>query len=413
MVSQYDENIARGLGTYHAQQWISVTDAGHSSSAMKRAAQILVEAHPVLRTRIVADRAGETVQAIRKAETERLDFEVLDISHLSAEERQIHIARRIEADRAIAFCRGNGETGLLRFTWFTCTRDSFVILMSIHHAIDDGWGNQHFLSRLFGLYDSIKRGFRPSIGAVPNVFKEYVALEHLERESKDARAFWRQRHLPETVAAAGAGVAAEHGAGDALRLSWTGVAKLYEAARAASVSIKAIALSAYIELVESLAAAQPVTVGVVTNGRSDRLSDPLTSLGLYWNLLPACVPLQPGRRREHMSDVHRTLVEMDRFATYPLTAIAADRGVPSLFFATFNFLNFPNTFGERTAAAPRITAYGFHDRFHYSFNFSLSLDRSRDRATAGVTFDAACFSAPQVEELLSRYFDLLNARIRR
>ncbi len=405
-----------GLGVFHAQQWFRVRDPGCSAAAMERAVQILVERHPVLRTRFVTVN-GRLRQAVRR--DDRVPFVRHDLRALDDPAQRRFVEELLVADRADPLAVPDADVGPLRFHWCALSDDAFVLLMAIHHAVDDGWGNQYFLAWLFDLYGRIKTGEAPQVEPVPNVFKEYVALERELRGSAAAAAFWRGRHLPRTGMALparspGAPPNREgttHSIGDGV------VSRMYATTRRLGVSLKAIALATYFALLESEVleregVERAVTVATVANGRSDRLSDPLSALGLFWNLVPVCVPTRGTTREQHLGAVQRELVALEPHAVYPLTGIAAPDGIAELFFATFNFVNFHNAYRENPQAGLRIEETGGLDKFPYPFNLHVAVDRERDELFVHANYDAAYFGAARVEELLRRYAELLEERLR-
>ncbi|MBV8688022.1 MAG: amino acid adenylation domain-containing protein [Alphaproteobacteria bacterium] len=414
MLREYDSNRGSERGAYHAQQWIRVRHKGCSAAAMEQAARMLVEAQPVLRTRFLETAGGQPVQAIRRAAHERVAFDVHEVAGLPPDERERYIAAAIVEDRTRPLPPPDGASGALRFVWFECGDDVFVLLISIHHAIDDGWGNQYFLSALFDSYERMMRGEAPALPLRDNVFKEYVALEREIRGSKPAVEFWRSRELPVTNASTLPASAQEdaRATGSVAALRPGLVERLYRTAREMRVSVKALALSAYIELLETmLRQGSPTTVGIVANGRSDRLSDPISALGLFWNLVPVCVPFGGTQAKDHAAAVLKALVALEPFAIYPLPRIAADRGATELFFATFNFLNFHEAFRGEGTGAMALVAYDAYDRLHYPLNLAVSLDRPRDEVTATLHFDLKHFQPSLAETLMARYLALLEQRL--
>lgn len=414
MLQEYAANGGSERGVYHAQQWVSVRHQGCSPASMERAAQHLIKARPVLRTRFVVDTRGEMAQAVLKAAHDLVDFRIHDLSMCTPEERDRTIAHAIIEDRRAPLPPADGSSGALRFVWFDCGEDAFVLLVSIHHAIDDGWGNQFFMADLFDCYLRISRGEIPALPEAINVFREFVEFEHEMRESPEAATFWRGLALPVSDASKLPQTATQ-AAGDAggtVSCTRPGlVDRLYRTGRSLDLSGKAVALSAWIELLEAeVGEGGPTTVGVVSNGRSDRLSDPITALGLFWNLAPVCVPFEGDDAAGHARKVHRNLVSLEPFATYPLPKIAADRGASELFFATFNYLNLQNNYRGEAVDGMELLSFEVHDRLHYPLNLAVSLNRPENLLTATLTFDAR-FEVTGGRALLDAYLDLLEQRL--
>lgn len=413
MFREYEAALESGRGVYHAQFWLTIRQPDCSAVAMEQAAQALIVARPVLRTRIILDRPGEPVQVIRKSEHARVDFRKHDLTMHLPNEQERMIDEAILQDRHETL-HTDDDRGLVRFIWFQCQKDKFVLLISIHHAIDDGWGNQYLLADLFDSYTRIMDGKQPALLTSANVFKEFVEIENAERCSAEASAFWRSRKLVKsgmaTLNVPQSQSCSSHGTITSIRTGM--VERLYNSVRTLDLSGKALALSAYLALIETkIGRVCPKTVGVVANGRSDQLSDPMTALGLFWNLVPLCVPIEGRSAIDHARAVHLELTDVEAFATYPLPQIEADHGGEAVFFSTFNFLNLHHANRANSNDTMELLSNDVHDKWHYPLNLVLSIDRPRNQVTATMRFDPPWFTDSMVEQLLEDYFDLLEQRL--
>ncbi|MEG4395137.1 condensation domain-containing protein [Microcoleus sp. BROC3] len=80
---------------------------------------------------------------------------------------------------------------------FQKAENKFEFLMSIYHAVTDGWGNLKFLNELYEIYSALKKGEEITVVSAANVYKEFVVLEKEIIGSLDASSFW-QLASPET-----------------------------------------------------------------------------------------------------------------------------------------------------------------------------------------------------------------------
>jgi hypothetical protein len=151
------------------------------------------------------------------------------------------------------------------------------------------------------------------------------------------------------------------------------VQTLRDRATAWGVSTKALVLSAYLATLESHFQRPALTVGVVANGRSERLSDPSTALGLFWNLVPftAKPHVDPCERARH---VHAALIAQEPHTLFPLQATCAMHGVRELFSATFNFTQFHHAFEGDSSAGIAFNEFDWLDRFEYPLNCHAALE---------------------------------------
>jgi len=397
MVEEYEKDRAPRCGVYHVQQSFRLQDAEPCAAAMQRALQALVGAYPVLRTTLLRTHGGTLVQGIRA--TFEVALEEHDLRHEQVEAQyQLIEAARIQ-DRLTPFSVDRHEP-LFRFQWFRTASCEFELLLSIHHIIDDGWGNQYFLGQLFELYARAKQG-AVSLPPRPNVFKELVALERQMSESTEAAAFWRAQLLKATdrsiLRRARATEMRDGRHSFAIDANMT--CDLRELARRLNVTLKAVLLNAYLEVLSSELELSTLTVGVVCNGRSAELSDPLQSLGLFWNLAPLHGPPAAGARDGRILAVHRQLIEVERFALYPLTRIASQCNAQELFFATFNFVHFHNAAETEDVGAGRMLRETYLDRFHFPVNHLFGLHHKHAGIYAHTEYDARYFTRDQIEAL--------------
>ncbi|KZW99541.1 hypothetical protein JL49_16495 [Pseudoalteromonas luteoviolacea] len=406
MYENYVGNKKHGLGIYHAQQWFGVIEDAPNQQAMKAAIQILIDSHPVLRTRFFTDTKGNIVQGVKR--DDQVSFQTHAVRHLSIEQLRVYIHELVVADRRRALPSEDGVEGPLRFHWLDTAERSFTLVMSINHMVDDGWGNQNFLRWLFDLYERVKQGENPQYTPAMNVFKEHVAIEHDMQFNEKAKHYWEGLSFPKT------GVDTLEKKGEyatnhthvikSVLNDWTN--RLEQCRSQTGVTIKALLLSQFIQLIESKVAKSDVTVGVVSNGRTAQLSDPMGALGMYWNLLPLSVSSSNKTFDEHALEVHQRLVSMEPYTNYSLKNILPGSEKDSL-FASFNFVNFHNEIDDDEIAF-EFGELGAWDKLAYPLNFHLSFSRAIGELMLIINYDNTYFTETQVNELCEAYFEKLN-----
>ncbi|HEY6925488.1 MAG TPA: amino acid adenylation domain-containing protein, partial [Steroidobacteraceae bacterium] len=412
MVEQYEGNRVHGLGIYHAQQWLSFHDPSPSAEAMRRAVDLIVSAHPVLRTVLIRLPGGELVQGIK--ESLAVEFTEHSLRSMSPEEQERYVREAILHDRMRPF-PVDGTSALLRYHWFDIAPDRFVLLFSIHHAIDDGWGNQNLLGTLFYLYGRICSGDVPELAPVSNVYKEFVALVEETQRSQTARSFWDARRLNATGMSClrrQQPVEAQNSFGRLFAIDRALGKALGQLARAHNVSVKAVLLHAYLELIGRHCGTAAPTVGVVTNGRSARLSDPLNALGLYWTLLP--FGTEPGSEDlgPTLKGIQDELTASENHALYPLPMIEERFGPGELFFATFNFVHFHNAAQARGQASLTLLSEAGHDKFHYPLNYLFSMNATDGGIGVHVEYDNVYFPDACIVEMNAALIEILSGLAR-
>jgi len=337
--------------------------------------------------------------------------EEIDLRNLTADEQERHIASATDQDRQNLFDVRKAGEPLFRCRIFIRSENTISFFLSMHHALSDGWGNRELIAELAEAYAALKRGERVERTTAGSEYKEFVALEREIIASEEAREFWgkhlaghRQEPLPRRTAtrqpSSQTNLAGTFD--DAL------AAKVRDASRNLRVSVKVILLGTYLNLLGRLTGQERVTVGVVSNGRSERLSNPLKAMGLFWNIIPFCGPASAPDRASHLEAVQQGLINAEAYARYPLLQIMEDLRQTELFFATFNFLHFHNVKEIPSDGGLRLLGFSGHDKFHFPLNYALSVDPFRGDINYRVEYDRAYFSENTIELLTDEYIELLG-----
>lgn len=400
----------QGMGVYHIQQSYHIYDKAFSASAFKKALELIVNRHPALRTTFMMSDTGELFQVVRR----RVELLIREeeLRHLGNAEQEAHIEATILRDRAELFDITKTEEPLVRFTIFFRAEDTIEFLMSIHHAIMDGWGNQVLAKELVAFHLALKKGEAADTAPSVNIYKEFVALEREITSSKAASNFWREHltnrtdRLPPRRALP---VNEDTELNYLHRLPRELTNRMYELSRSLKVSLKAIFLSGYLDLIGSETAGESVTVGVISNGRSERLTDPLNAVGLFWNIIPFCCSLEGEDKSSQVGKVQRLLIETELYGTYPLAQILKEQHTRALFFATFNFLHFHHMKNIPVQHGLRILGMRSHDKFHFPLNYIVSVDPFDGNIGLRVEYDQSYFSRESIRSLTEQYIELLRS----
>ena len=394
-------------GVYHAQQWFHIEDDTLSLAALKQSLHILAQRHPVLRT-VFTRRDGVLVQSVKK----QIDFSIdeIDISHLPREEQDDFVKTAVRTDRLDLFDINDADAPLFRYKIFKRSERSIVFLMSMHHAIDDGWGHVEFLKELAQLYLALKAGEEPVVTPAINSFKEFIAMEQEILASAEAKSFW-QAHLQHAVHRPLEKIVSDEVSPDsfAYDLDPALTSAIQTLARRQKVSLKTVYLTAYLELIATVQRQDSATIGVVSNGRTERLSEPFKSLGLFWNLVPVCASIVPNNKLVQLSKVQQLLIEIESYARYPLAQILADQETQELFFATLNFLHFHNARNGFGNSSMRQLDAGSHDKFHFPLNYTIALDPDSGHALLRVEYDKSYFTGRTIDSMTSDYLAMLKS----
>jgi amino acid adenylation domain-containing protein len=394
-------------GIYHCQLWLHIQDDSLSIAALNKALVALINRHPVLRTTLMAIDGGRIIQAVKK----KVGPEIaeIDITDLSFEEQESYIDSLVLEDRKQPF--GINDRPLIRFKLLKRSETSVEWVHSISHAIIDGWGHTELCKEVLDFYLTAKNGKEIPEATAPNCLKESIALEQEVIKAEEARDFWAEylKHRNRGKLRPDTSTVAEASDGKIIyQLDAELTASLQKVASSLSISLKTIFLSAYLDVIGAITQQDIVTVGVVSNGRSERLSDPFKALGLFWNIVPFCCRVDFDDKIAQLREVQRLLIDVEQFATYPLARILEDQQEPELFFATLNYLHFHNTPRLAADTGIKIVRSNGHDKFHFPLNYNISFDPIDAGVTLRVTFGKPYFNLDSVTSIVNNYVDQLK-----
>lgn len=393
-------------GAYHIQDCYRVEDPGFSLEALEGAFRTVVDRHPALRTTFDLD-SIPPMQQVHPALAWRIEVE--DISHLPSEAQEHFIDDYLAADLKRPFDIRNGSVPLFRVAVFVRAHPAFNLMFSCHHAILDGWSHRLLLNQLIEAYSAIKAGRAPELGAPDASCRELATFQYWVARAGQAAQFWRE-YLEGAHAAPFRPRESEARPCDSssIRLLDASLtARLLEAARQHALSMQALMLAAWLKTLRTLCAEGTLITGVVMNGRSEHLNDPLSAVGLFWNLIPVVSRADlPTLEQAHV--VQRDLVAMQPYTAYPFKQLIADRGGDELFFTTFRYLNFWNTKKVPNESGIQLAELRTYDRYSYPLCASAVIEPFGEEGYLQMEFDEAAVSSSRVESAMAHYVALLE-----
>lgn len=390
MIEHYAADVT-DTGIYLGCAEWKFTDDTLDEDALCEAIQRLWASHPVLRTTF-RRASGRDLVLIAPPGPLRIDR--ADLRPAARPELDDWFRSEIRREAGRRFNPFSGEP-LVRFRLCRTGPDACSIFFSFHHALLDGWSGIELRNALWAHYLDAKLA-RPMADAAaqPNVYREFVALEQEIRNSEDARAFWRG--WLDTDAARTALKATRHrfaSAGPASRTTIEqdfGPEATAEAIRygeRCGVSTKTVFLSAVCRAMREVFALPSSAIAMVVNGRSELLTVPLRSTGLFWNVVPFITNTADATDTAASASVARLQQRLDAmtpFQAFPLQDLERELPGGPLIAPIFNFVNFHNA-GE---GAHRFAEGVVQSRFHFPLTFFVKLSGSGAAVSARLRIDA-------------------------
>ncbi|MBD2529847.1 amino acid adenylation domain-containing protein [Nostoc flagelliforme FACHB-838] len=165
-------------------------------SALEQSFNEIVRRHEILRTNFtVVD--GEPIQVIAPFLT--LKINIVDLSELPDVERE-YTANELAQQEAVKPFSLDKEP-LVRVTLITLTKVDYILLLTMHHIISDGWSTGVLIKELIGLYKAFCLG-KPS--PLPELSIQYADFAIWQRQCfrvevlKNQLSYWKQqlKNLP-------------------------------------------------------------------------------------------------------------------------------------------------------------------------------------------------------------------------
>ncbi|HET8841252.1 MAG TPA: condensation domain-containing protein, partial [Ktedonobacteraceae bacterium] len=160
---------------------------------MARCFQEIIHRHAALRTYFV-EADGEPVQRIMPSL--RLPLPLIDLQELPSHKRENALASQIAAEAGRPF--DLSQVPLIRTTLLylgqpdSQQQEEHVLLLSMHHAISDGWSMGLFLKEFSALYAAFSQGQPSPLSALPMQYVDFAAWQRAQETGMEEQLeYWR------------------------------------------------------------------------------------------------------------------------------------------------------------------------------------------------------------------------------
>ncbi|NKR72651.1 amino acid adenylation domain-containing protein [Rhodococcus hoagii] len=368
---------------------------------MHRAVQMLLDRHEILRVAFTTGPDGDPLQPVpRRVE---LPWSVADLPDPASVDRVLAEDRRRRFDMAIP--------PLLRALLIRGADDRYVLALTYHHILLDGWSVPLLIRELLALYATPD----PRDVPVSASFADYLAwLATVDRAASIERwveelagvdeptlvgAFERGRQLP-TVPRA-----------DRLLLTEGETARLEELARARGVTLSTIVRVAWAIVLGAWTRRDDVVFGAIVSGRPPEVDGIEDMVGLFINTIPVRVTLHPAETLgELLVRCHADQAALLDHEHVGLADIERATGAAALFDTITVFESYPIDRGGLTAdtdiAGMRVADVAVHDATHYPFALAASVDGGLE---IRIDYAPALFDEHEIDTVADRLERVLHA----
>ncbi|MFE5976169.1 amino acid adenylation domain-containing protein [Streptomyces sp. NPDC056460] len=362
---------------------------------LRRALQLLLDRHPLLRASFRQLPGGEVVQ--RLADHVTLPWREADTAETGLDDI-------LRADRAERFALDRPP--LLRATLVKDGRHH-RLLLTLHHIVADGWSVAVLLRELTDAY----RGAALPAPAAPEPYLSWLA----GRDRDAAREAWRQAltgldeptRLPALTAPGNGADGPARPEHVDTRLPHDLTEALTTYARTRGLTLSSVFHGVWGLLLGALTGGSDVVFGTTVSGRTTEVAGLDSAVGLFINTVPARVTLRPEETLTELlrrvQDEHAALLDHQHLGLADIQRIA---GGGELFDTLVVFENHPGGRGGHDTGEPLVTGAEVFDAVHYPL--ALVVEPTADGLLLRFKHHAARLDQVAVAVLANRFTALLR-----
>ncbi|ELS51234.1 hypothetical protein STVIR_7845 [Streptomyces viridochromogenes Tue57] len=370
---------------------------------LRTAAEELFARHANLRSAFLHEDLDEPVQVVLKQVP-------VPWTEAAVPDEQA-LTRIVEADATARF--DLTDPPLLRLTLAQLASNRWMLVLTNHHLLMDGWSIPLLVRELLQLYAAqLAPGTTAPLPAV-RPYRDFLAwLAGRDREaSADA---WREALAgvaPTVLAPSAARLVPVPPELHTLRLSEELTDRTKEFARSRGITVNTVVQGLWALLLARLTGRDDVVFGATVAGRPAELAGVESMIGLFINTVPVRVTVPPGERAgsflRRLQDEQARLMDHQHLG---LTEIQRLAGAGDLFDTLLVFENYPideaSVAEAEAAAGLRIVEVKGTGATHYPLTLAVLAEQR-----LGIVFEFRpdCYDRAAVERLAERFERLLEA----
>jgi amino acid adenylation domain-containing protein len=382
-----------------------------SEQALERALNNLLVRHESLRTSF-AERAGELVQIVHPSNP--LKLECSDLSQLPPAQRSEEMHGIAAAESARRFDLQLAP--LLRARILRLQDEDWLLVVTVHHIVFDGWSAGLFLRELSAFYQAAAAGSANPSRPLVHQYADYAVWQRKWVRTAAAKAqidYWSRqlRDLPVLVLASDRPrPAAPTFRGETLRfpLSPEVTRAVREYSQREGTTLFMTLLAAFACVLSRYGRQEDIAIGTYSVGRNHADLEPI--IGCFLNTMVLRVRLAENPTfSELVQQVRHTSLDAYANQDVPfelvLPSIARDRSAPP-FLVTFQYLNLPTLPSSKGGASALPETRGVA-----AFDLAVTISESGGALVVQIEYSADLFDVATIEGLAANYEQLLSVAL--
>lgn len=391
-------------------------DGSLDINALEESIREIVGRHAILRTTFPLVGAQAVLVIAPKSDLRLLS--VTDLRHLAPAEQEAQYQSITENEISKPFDLAQGP--LWRFQLLRFTEEKYVLLMTIHHIIYDGWSHSVFTKEVSILYKDFSTGQPPSL---PDLPIQYADFAHWQRQwltgeiLQSQRSYWQQQlagdlptlHLPfELPQAVQASSMTYKGERQPVEFSPHLTAALKKLGDRQGVTLFVILLAAFNLLLYQYTKQQDIIVCSTQAGRNQSKVQGL--IGFFNTIVPLRTDLSGNPSFLDLVDrTHQVVLDGYQYQDMPLQLLADTSYLTHKRLYQF-MLGLENTPSELLTLPGIQVESQFLSSGTANFDLFLSLISPKnpiDRLTGYLEYKTDLFTTPAIAKLLEDFQSLL------
>jgi len=297
---------------------------------------------------------------------------------------------------------------LVRMTVARVDARRHVMLLSMHHAVIDGWSLPLVVGELDALYHAERAGRPADLPPAPR-YRDYVQWL-MGRDAAAAEAFWRGalagfRRATPLPLDRGPQAAGDQRVKETVAVDAALIERAQAFARAQGVTLNTLAQAAWALLLARHAGDEDVVFGATVSGRPPEIAGVERTVGLFINTVPVRVRFDESASvGEWLRGIQRAQVETRQFEYARLVDVQGWSDVPRespLFESLLVFENYPVRMGGGDDGAPALEAEGLPAPERTNYALTLIVAPSGDETQLRLAYDPARFSGAAAARIVA------------
>ncbi|MEO3776708.1 amino acid adenylation domain-containing protein [Micromonospora sp. B11E3] len=401
----FQSQFAQGQGLYHVQM-IHDVDLDLQVDIFRQSWAEVMRRHPILRTSFWSMPSHEAMQLVWRQIP--VPLEVQDWRSDPPERQRERLDDYLEQDRIRGF--DPYEIPQWRMLLARTGDEDYQFVLSMHHAILDGWSYTLLLSEVVQCYEALSHG-RQDIAQPVRPYRDYVAWLG-EQDMQEAEQYWRgmlqgvEEAAPLSIERHDVAAAAEtrEHVETSLLFGEEESLRLQELAQRHRLTLNTVMQGCWALMLSRYEDTEDVVFGMVVSGRPAEVPEVERTSGLFINTLPLRVRVPAETTRlDWMRGLQEQNFQLRQYEYSPLDQVQRWSGLPSgaeLFNTLFVFENYP-------VEQPRDTALRLtkpersEERIHYPLGAVVVLRGQQLHMT--VQYDPRRFEGETIDRVMAHF----------